>query len=250
MTSSAGGPSRHAVGAVVGSALALASGAALAALDALRILPVVVRDAALPLLSFAVVLCCAALAAAVQAREGRRAALVFAVVACVGTACAGVRAASASPLPPSSPDLPRLQGWPDLELRDADDAPFSLSSLRGAPAVVVFFRGASCPYCRAQLRALADEAPRWRRAGVRVIAISPDPVTALHRMRGELGEDVALLSDESELSIARSCNGRMHCAVVVDPDGATVWAGVSESWSDVPAPAVLLEAAWRTRTVN
>ena len=66
------------------------------------------------------------------------------------------------------------ESMPDFALHAATGEMVRLSDvLRGGPAVVSFFRGTWCEYCRAFARALADVHDRIRAAGAEVLAISP-----------------------------------------------------------------------------
>ena len=64
---------------------------------------------------------------------------------------------------------------PDGDMLDARGAPTSLARLRGGrPAVVVFYRGAWCPYCNIALRTYqAELVPALGERGFELIAISP-----------------------------------------------------------------------------
>ena len=64
---------------------------------------------------------------------------------------------------------------PDGDLLDVHGAPTSLARLRaGRPAVVVFYRGAWCPYCNIALRTYqAELVPALGERGVELIAVSP-----------------------------------------------------------------------------
>jgi peroxiredoxin len=64
---------------------------------------------------------------------------------------------------------------PDGDLLDVHGAPTSLARLRaGRPAVVVFYRGAWCPYCNIALRSYqAELVPALVERGVELIAVSP-----------------------------------------------------------------------------
>jgi peroxiredoxin len=64
---------------------------------------------------------------------------------------------------------------PDGDLLDVQGAPTSLARLRaGRPAVVVFYRGAWCPYCNIALRTYqAELVPALGQRGVELIAVSP-----------------------------------------------------------------------------
>ena len=64
---------------------------------------------------------------------------------------------------------------PDGKLLDVHGAPTTLASARaGRPAVVVFYRGAWCPYCNIALRTYQSElVPALAIRGFELIAISP-----------------------------------------------------------------------------
>ena len=64
---------------------------------------------------------------------------------------------------------------PDGDLLDVHGAPTSLTRLRASrPAVVVFYRGAWCPYCNIALRTYqAELVPALGELGLELIAISP-----------------------------------------------------------------------------
>ncbi|MEY9871653.1 peroxiredoxin [Streptacidiphilus sp. MAP12-33] len=64
---------------------------------------------------------------------------------------------------------------PDGDLLDAHGEPTTLTAARnGRPAVVVFYRGAWCPYCNIALRAYQEQLqPALATRGVALVAISP-----------------------------------------------------------------------------
>lgn len=64
---------------------------------------------------------------------------------------------------------------PDGALLDAHSRPTTLAEARGGkPAVVVFYRGAWCPYCNIALRTYQTQLqPELKARGVELIAISP-----------------------------------------------------------------------------
>src|SRR5580698_9650619 len=64
---------------------------------------------------------------------------------------------------------------PDADLLDVHGAATSLAQVRaGRPAVVVFYRGAWCPYCNIALRTYeAELAPALADRGFALIAVSP-----------------------------------------------------------------------------
>lgn len=75
---------------------------------------------------------------------------------------------------------------PDVALPDIDGRRIRLRDLwRAGPLVVVFYRGAWCPYCNLQLRAWQREIGELRRHGANLVAISPQTpdlsLTGAHR---------------------------------------------------------------------
>jgi len=63
---------------------------------------------------------------------------------------------------------------PDFALADARGTTVRLSELLEAgPVVVAFYRGAWCPYCNLELKALQQMLPEFRAAGTTLVAISP-----------------------------------------------------------------------------
>ena len=85
---------------------------------------------------------------------------------------------------------------PNFVLPDHRGAPVRLSrALRDGPVILTFYRGGWCPYCNLQLRAYQKIAAELRRAGVRLLAVSPQTpdATAATVTDNALGFDV--LSD-------------------------------------------------------
>ena len=63
---------------------------------------------------------------------------------------------------------------PDFALDDAAGNTVRLTELLDAgPVVIAFYRGAWCPYCNLELKALQEMLPEFRAAGATLVAISP-----------------------------------------------------------------------------
>jgi peroxiredoxin len=63
---------------------------------------------------------------------------------------------------------------PDFALADAAGNTVRLTELLDAgPVVIAFYRGAWCPYCNLELKALQEMLPEFRAAGATLVAISP-----------------------------------------------------------------------------
>jgi peroxiredoxin len=67
------------------------------------------------------------------------------------------------------------QIFPTLEISAAGGGTIRIpQSLRGDYGVVLFYRGAWCPYCQAQLGGFQRAAERLAAAGIKVVALSVD----------------------------------------------------------------------------
>jgi peroxiredoxin len=65
--------------------------------------------------------------------------------------------------------------FPQIEVTTIDHGTLSLpGSLHGQYGVVLFYRGAWCPYCKAQLAAFVRASDELEEVGVRVVALSVD----------------------------------------------------------------------------
>ncbi|MGY2081692.1 peroxiredoxin [Modestobacter sp. SYSU DS0657] len=84
---------------------------------------------------------------------------------------------------------------PEFSLPDQDKQVVSLSGLRGAPVLVVFYPFAFSGTCTGELCQLRDDLATYTRTGVQVVAISTDPVFSLKAFREKEGLQFPLLSD-------------------------------------------------------
>ena len=84
---------------------------------------------------------------------------------------------------------------PDFSLPDSDRQVVSLSGLRGAPVLVVFYPFAFSGICTGELCQLRDELGTYTDAGVQVVAVSTDPTFSLKAFREQQGLEFPLLSD-------------------------------------------------------
>jgi peroxiredoxin len=85
---------------------------------------------------------------------------------------------------------------PDLLLPDSDGVTHSLSEFT-APglAVLVYARGAWCPFCLRQLSDYAERYRDFRQSGIEVVAISPESRRKSRRLRTSLKLPFTVLSD-------------------------------------------------------
>jgi peroxiredoxin len=84
---------------------------------------------------------------------------------------------------------------PEFSLPDQDKQVVSLEELRGTPVLLVFYPFAFSGTCTGELCQLRDELADYTDAGVKVLAISTDPVFSLKAFKAKEGFDFPLLSD-------------------------------------------------------
>ena len=85
---------------------------------------------------------------------------------------------------------------PDVTMKDAQGADFSLNRYRGKPLVLYFYPKADTPGCTNEAKdftALADE---FAALGVAIVGVSKDKPAKLHKFAEKYGLTVALASDE------------------------------------------------------
>lgn len=88
------------------------------------------------------------------------------------------------------------QQAPDFDLPDEDGAMIRLGALLASgPAVVTFYRGGWCPYCRLQLSAYAAKLPEFAALGAQLVAISPQLPEPDRAMVAGHARNVHVLSD-------------------------------------------------------
>jgi peroxiredoxin len=85
---------------------------------------------------------------------------------------------------------------PNFVLKDADGNSLSSAELltRG-PLIVTFYRGAWCPYCNMELKALEASLPSYRANGALLVAISPQTAANSRKSIRNNGLTFPILSD-------------------------------------------------------
>lgn len=88
------------------------------------------------------------------------------------------------------------QTCPDFELKNAHGNIVSLDEqLKNGPQVISFYRGAWCPYCNLEIRALKENLSAFRQLGADLIAISPQIPDKSLAQEDELKLEFEVLSD-------------------------------------------------------
>ncbi len=135
---------------------------------------------------------------------------------------------------------------PDFELQNASGDEVRLSELltRG-PVVLIFYRGAWCPFCNTQLRALQEALPEIEALGASLVAVSPQlPDGSLelideHTLTFEVLSDVKS-SVASEYGIVLALTSA-DVALFLEVGNDLAQANGDDAWV-LPAPATFVIA--------
>lgn len=118
--------------------------------------------------------------------------------------------------------------FPELSISTADGAVRELSAeLRGHFGVVLFYRGAWCPYCNAQLRAFQRVADTLAELNIEVVALSVDDEATTkelvdkHRLTFPVGHsaDAHALHESTGAFVNDDPVYLQSTGFVLDPDG-------------------------------
>jgi mycoredoxin-dependent peroxiredoxin len=166
----------------------------------------------------------------------RAAAVLVVVFAGVATAAMQIRGS----IPAAA-----VEGVPALTGQRAGGGSFNVAELRGAPAVLVFYRGAHCPLCMQRLEALGRRARAYDRLGAAVVAITMDPPDVAGNTARELGIDVPIVSVDVQVlrdwgMIGPRPGPPLPGEFVLDENGAIVFAHRGRTAADYVGDVELL----------
>jgi thioredoxin-dependent peroxiredoxin len=127
--------------------------------------------------------------------------------------------------------IPIGEQAPDFQLPDHNGNAVRLSELRGQPVVLFFYPKANTPGCTTQACGIRDHRADYEAAGVTVLGVSPDPVSAIRRFHDGQDLNFRLLADEDHAVAEqygtwgeKSMYGRTYMGVsrstfLIDADG-------------------------------
>src|SRR3546814_1046800 len=93
---------------------------------------------------------------------------------------------------------------PEVTLKDADGADFTLARYRGKPLVVYFYPKADTPGCTSEARDFTALAAEFAALGMPVVGISTDKPARLKKFAEKYGLDGTLASAETGAKIGRA----------------------------------------------
>jgi peroxiredoxin Q/BCP len=120
---------------------------------------------------------------------------------------------------------------PGFTLPDQNGDPVKLSDLKGQTVVLYFYPRADTPGCTTQACGIRDRRADYKKAGARVIGVSPDPVEAVQKFAGKFDLDFTLLADADHAVaerygtwVEKSMYGKRYMGVqratfIIDADG-------------------------------
>ena len=124
---------------------------------------------------------------------------------------------------------------PDFTLPDTHGTPVHLADLRGEPVLLVFFPFAFSGICTGELCELRDNIEDFEAAGVRLLAVSTDPVFTLKAWQEQEGYGFDLLSDFWPPGAVADAYGvfdptsghALRGTFLIDADGIVRWSVVN-----------------------
>lgn len=145
----------------------------------------------------------------------------------------------------------------DFTARDDEGRPFALSSLRGAPVLLKFFRGHWCPYCVAELRRWEELRPELDARGIRIVTVCADTAAQIRAGRGKHGLRATMIPDP-DLALTDRYNLRnpknfalksgvivplpIPTTILVDANGIVRWIDQSADYMRRSDPGQVLAA--------
>jgi thioredoxin-dependent peroxiredoxin len=144
---------------------------------------------------------------------------------------------------------------PGFTLPDQDGNEVSLAGLKGETVVLYFYPRADTPGCTTQACGIRDRRADYRKAGARVIGVSPDTVEAVKKFADKFDLDFTLLANADHVVaerygtwVEKSMYGKKYMGVqratfIIGPDGkvAKVFPRVSPKTHDDVALGALAE---------
>ena len=120
---------------------------------------------------------------------------------------------------------------PDFTLPDQTGNPVTLSELRGRPVVLYFYPKSDTPGCTTQACGIRDHRAEYKRAGAKIVGVSPDTVTAQRKFAEKYSLDFTLLADENhevaelygvwgeKKLYGKTYLGVQRATFIIDPEG-------------------------------
>ncbi len=151
------------------------------------------------------------------------------------------------------------QNLPEFKVKNIDGKVLSSSELRNKATIWMFYRGAWCPLCMAQIKELVEQYKTLKAMGVRVALIAPQPHTNTVGLAKKFGVDFDFFTDEGNLAARTlgidNANGLpmgmqilgydsetvLPTVIITDAEGIILWTHETDNYRVRPEPDVFLE---------
>ena len=151
------------------------------------------------------------------------------------------------------------QKLPKFDIKNTAGNIISSASLTDKPTIWMFYRGAWCPLCMAQVKELVGQYKELQSMGVRVALIAPQPHTKTISLAEKFGVGFDFLTDESNVAartlgienpkglpmgmqmLGYDSDTVMPTVIITDASGKILWTHETDNYRVRPAPEVFLE---------
>ena len=158
-----------------------------------------------------------------------------------------------------SPVLKSGSSLPELVLKDTNLIPVRSDELTDKPTLWLFYRGNWCPLCMAQIKELAEKHRDFMERGVRVVLVSPQPVTHTASLfdnypvgfdflvdEGNSAARILGISDPHGVPMGMQMLGYasetvLPTVIITAPGGKVLWTDQTENYRVRPEPGTYLE---------
>lgn len=142
---------------------------------------------------------------------------------------------------------------PRWEALDLDGKAVSSAQFAGKPHVLIFYLGSACTHCMTQVNAFAKAAPEFEKAGIKLAAITREPMSLAGRITEQMTTkalppfpvlcDPSLAAFKTFRAYDDFEEEPLHAAILVDAQGRLRWLDVS--WQPFTDTQFLLKEATR-----
>ena len=156
---------------------------------------------------------------------------------------------------------------PTFQLKDIGGNTVSSTSLTDKPTIWMFYRGAWCPLCMAQIKELVNKYKQLRAMGVRVALVAPQPHKNTVRLARKFGIEFDFLTDEGNRAgralgidnpgglpmgmqlLGYDSDTVLPTVIVTDAAGRVLWVHETDNYRVRPEPDTYL-AVLRGSEIN
>ncbi len=148
---------------------------------------------------------------------------------------------------------------PDFNTKNVAGDTINSSVLTDKPTIWMFYRGAWCPLCMAQIKELVEQYKTLQAMGVRVALVAPQPHTNTVSVAEKFGVDFDFLTDEGNLASRTLGIDNAHglpmgmqmlgydsetvlpTVIITDVGGQILWTHETDNYRVRPEPDVFLD---------